>query len=113
MVPAQIGATGPGKDIRDFKDIRNIKLITLLIELCYIRTKEKKEVDFCILRDGNPWMLIECKSRSTSLSNTLKIFSEKYPSTMAFQLTNENVDRVVPGTTIRIINAETFLSMFI
>ncbi len=84
-----------------------------VFELCYIRTKEKKEVDFCIIRDGHPWMLVECKSGSTTLSNSLRTFAERFSSTMAFQLTIANEDRMVPGTTIRIINAEKFLSMLI
>ncbi len=82
-------------------------------ELCYIRTREKKEVDFCIVREGKPWMLVECKSQSTALSGVLKKFAAQFPSAMAFQLTIADVDRVVPGYNIRIMNVEKFLSMFI
>ena len=42
-----------------------------VFNLCYIRTKEKEEVDFCVVRDGKPWMLVECKSQSTTLSRAL------------------------------------------
>lgn len=84
-----------------------------VFNLCYIRTKEKEEVDFCVVRDGKPWMLIECKSQSTTLSRALKKFADRFPLAAAFQLTTGNVDRVVPGTDIRIINIEKFLSMLI
>ncbi len=84
-----------------------------IFNLCYIRTKEKEEVDFCVVRNGKPWMLVECKSQSTTLSKALKKFTAKFPSATAFQLTTKNVDRVVPGTNIRIINIEKFLSMLI
>ncbi len=82
-------------------------------ELCYIRTKEKQKVDFCIVREGKPWMLVECKSQSTALSGVLKKFAAQFPSAMAFQLTKADVDRIVPGYNIRIMNVEKFLSMFI
>ena len=84
-----------------------------VFNLCYIRTKEKEEVDFCVVCDGKPWMLVECKSQSTTLSRALIKFSDKFPLAAAFQLTTRNVDRVVPGTDIRIINIEKFLSMLI
>ncbi|MBW2592754.1 MAG: ATP-binding protein [Deltaproteobacteria bacterium] len=82
-------------------------------ELCYIRTKEKQEVDFCIVREGKPWMLVECKSQSTSVSNALRKFAVKFPFAMAFQVSTADVDRIVPGSNIRILNIEKFLSMFI
>ena len=35
-----------------------------VFELCFVRDKEKREVDFLITQDQKPWMLIECKSNS-------------------------------------------------
>jgi len=84
-----------------------------LFELCYIRTKEREEVDFCIVRDKKPWMLVECKSNDTSLSKTLRKFSARFPEALAFQTTTSDMDRLVPGTNVRIINVEKFLSMFV
>ena len=75
--------------------------------------KAIEEVDFCVVRDGKPWMLIECKFQSTTLSRPLKKFADRFPLASAFQLTTRNVDRVVPGANIRIINTEKFLSMLI
>jgi len=82
-------------------------------ELRYIRTKQKEEVDFCIVRDKEPWLLVECKSQSTELSRSLIKFSAMFPAAMAFQLTTATIDRIVPGTIIRLMNTEKFLSMFI
>ena len=82
-------------------------------DLRYIRTKQKEEVDFCVVRDKKPWLLVECKSQSTELSRTLKKFSAMFPAAFAFQLTSAPVDRIVPGTKIRMINVERFLSMLI
>ena len=66
-----------------------------------------------LVREGKPWMLVECKSQSTALSGVLKKFAAQFPSAMAFQLTTSDVDRIVPGYNIRIMNVEKFLSMFI
>lgn len=84
-----------------------------VFDLCYIRTKEKEEVDFCVVRDGKPWMLVECKSQSMALSKSLRKFSSRFPDALAFQTTTDDVDRIVPGTKIRIINIEKFCAMFV
>jgi len=82
-------------------------------ELCYIRTREKQEVDFCVVRENKPWMLVECKSRHTTISKALRKFADLFPDAVAYQVTSADVDRVVPGSSIRLINIEKFLSMFV
>ena len=46
--------------------------------LHYIRTKEKKEVDFLIAEDEEPTLLIEAKYQDEKISPTLRYFSDKY-----------------------------------
>lgn len=36
-----------------------------------------------------------------------------FPDALSFQVTTADMDRIVPGTNIRIINVEKFLSMFV
>ncbi|MEW6753598.1 MAG: DUF4143 domain-containing protein [Candidatus Latescibacterota bacterium] len=31
-------------------------------DLCYLRDKARREVDFVVVRDGRPWFLVEAKS---------------------------------------------------
>jgi len=81
-------------------------------ELYFLRTKDKEEVDFCLVRKGRPWMLVECKSGSRTISKALRKFAALFPEAQAFQLTSAAIDRTVPGTRIRHINVERFLSMF-
>ena len=53
----------------------------------FIRTKEKKEVDFLITKNNKPWILIEVKASSkVSLSKSLQDFKEKLSCPFAFQL---------------------------
>lgn len=83
-------------------------------ELCYIRTKDKLEVDFCILRDKKPWMLVECKSGETNLAPSFKKIQDQLGGKIpAYQLTTQNIDRKILLTSCRIMNVEKFLSMFV
>lgn len=55
-------------------------------ELRYLRDKEKREVDFCILNDGKPWMLVECKTSETTIAPSLGYFAERLKTKHNFQL---------------------------
>lgn len=55
-------------------------------ELRYIRDKQKREVDFLVLRDGAPWFLVEVKHADTRLSPNLAYFKEATGADHAFQV---------------------------
>jgi hypothetical protein len=44
-------------------------------ELGYLRDKQKRKVDFLVVRDGAPWFLVEVKTRSESLGKALVYYS--------------------------------------
>ena len=55
--------------------------------LHYIRTKDQKEVDFLVVKEGQPWMLVEVKaSAKASLSKSLHEYKETLQCPFAFQL---------------------------
>jgi hypothetical protein len=54
-------------------------------ELRYLRDKLKREVDFAIIRDGEPWVLIEVKSTRETLSPHLFHFQKQTGARHAFQ----------------------------
>ena len=55
--------------------------------LYYLRTKQQKEVDFLVAKDGNPFMLVECKtSPKESLSESLTAFQRALFVPYAFQV---------------------------
>lgn len=69
------------------------------IKLHYLRTKDNKEVDFAISRNGELAQLIEVKLTENKVSPSLKYFSERFKSIEAIQLVhnlkqNENRDGV-------------------
>ena len=54
-------------------------------ELGYLRDKEKREVDFLVARDGEPWFLVEAKHNETALSPALHHFARQLDTPFAFQ----------------------------
>lgn len=55
-------------------------------ELRYIRDLQKREVDFVVIRDGEPWFLVEAKHGPASLSAHLEVFQKQTGAEHAFQI---------------------------
>ena len=49
------------------------------LDVCYIRDKERREVDFVLVRNQVPWHLIEVKWADTDLSANLRRFLKDQP----------------------------------
>jgi len=80
-----------------------------VFELRFIRTKEKEEVDFCVLRDGKVWLLVECKSGAQALSKHLVKFTESLRPQWSFQLVDDtSYDRFYAEHNIRMMSLERF-----
>ncbi len=54
-------------------------------ELRYLRDKQKREVDFLVVRDRKPWFLVEVKLSDTHLSPSLAYFQRQTGAPHAFQ----------------------------
>jgi len=56
-------------------------------DLHFVRDKEKREVDFLVTKNNQPWFLVEVKSsQNRSLSSTLAIFQSQIKAKHAFQV---------------------------
>ncbi|MBI4124333.1 MAG: ATP-binding protein, partial [Deltaproteobacteria bacterium] len=55
-------------------------------ELRYIRDKEKREVDFCLIKDGKIETLIEAKYAEESFANGLAYYAERFQPQQALQI---------------------------
>lgn len=55
-------------------------------ELRYLRDKQKREVDFLVVKDRKPWFLVEVKVSETSLSPALAHFQAQTKAAHAFQI---------------------------
>jgi hypothetical protein len=85
-------------------------------ELRYLRVKLKREVDFLVVRDRKPWLLIEVKLRDTALSDSLRYFQSATRAAHAFQVVMElpyvDVD-CFSRSDPTIVPARTFLSQLL
>ncbi len=72
-----------------------------------MRTKEKKEVDFCLAEDDTPVQLIEVKYADKNISSDLRSFSRKY-SIPGTQLVKEHVNEYRNGL-IEVRKADVYL----
>ena len=86
-------------------------------DLGYLRDKEKREVDFVVVRDGDPWFLVEAKWGEAPLSPSLKHFQDQIGAPFAFQvqLDGAYVDRDPFTRSGRplVVPARTFLSQLL
>ena len=87
-------------------------------ELGYLRDKEKREVDFVVIRSGRPWLLAEVKYRDESLSPHLRYYQDRLDAPFAFQVTVDahHVERdcfAEPGRRPIVVPARTLLSQLL
>jgi hypothetical protein len=81
-------------------------------ELCYLRDKQKNEIDFLITKDKKPWIPVEVKWADTEPSPAWKRFLPQIKVPFAVQVVaSPNVWRwtKVQDTPLLIASAEEFL----
>jgi len=78
-------------------------------QLYYIRSIEKKEVDFLVTVDKKPWFAVEAKINDVNVSPHLFYFKDKLKIPFAYQVVKQmGVDRFTNG--VRIVSANNFLA---
>ena len=85
-------------------------------ELRYLRNKEKKEIDFLLLKNNKPWFPVEVKLNQEKLSENWKVFLPQINCPYAFQVVHKsNVFNIVElgDYKVLIISAEEFLRYLI
>lgn len=84
--------------------------------LGYLRDKSRREVDFVVVRDGEPWFLVEVKKSEESLSDALGFFQRRLGAKHAFQVVldadYEAVDCFASSGPV-VVPARTFLSQLV
>lgn len=85
--------------------------------LFFLRDKEKREVDFLVSKDGEPWFIVEVKSSMHQpLSPALEVFANQIKVDHVFQVAvdGEYVDKdVFELKRPVIVSAKTFLSQLV
>jgi len=106
---------GAGKKLENFIALSLLKHCYILcdqkgehISLSYLRTKEGKEVDFCLVKNESLDRLIEVKTADLNISKSLIDFSNKY-NVSAQQVVLDLGNKVArQKTNIEILSAEEF-----
>ena len=70
-------------------------------ELKYLRTKEKKEVDFALVVEDRPITLVEAKLSDATVSPPLKYFHQKYNFSSIQVIKNLRQERVLDSIELR------------
>ena len=78
-------------------------------DLHYLRTKDKKEVDFILTKKGNPHLMIEVKTKDSAFSKNLIYFYDKYGIAGKQLCLNLKRQRQVKGKNIMLEDLEFFL----
>lgn len=85
--------------------------------LHFLRNKDKREVDFIVVRDAEPWFLVEVKSSAKApLSSSLSYFQQQTGAPHAFQVAMDMpyIERnCFEHNTPIIVPAQTFLSQLV
>jgi predicted AAA+ superfamily ATPase len=77
--------------------------------LYYLRSVEKKEVDFLVTINGKPWFAVETKLNETNVSPHLHYFMKKVNIPFCYQVVKKaNID--ILEKNIRVISAAKFLT---
>ena len=82
-------------------------------ELFYLRDKQKREVDFLVVRNKKPYMLVEVKSNQSTPSKSLQYFHEILKPTFTFQLVTQKTQErrsLIKDPNIKNIHIERFLA---
>jgi len=78
------------------------------MELCFLRDNHKREVDFIVLRDGQPVLGVECKSGAKNVSKQLVYFSKRTDIPCFYQVHMGTEDYEIAELRIRVIPFTTF-----
>lgn len=85
-------------------------------ELYFLRDKEKREIDFLVTKNEEPWFLVEVKCSEESLSPNLEYFQKQLNASHAFQVVinaeYEDID-CFRYTKPVVVSAKNFLSQLI
>ena len=79
--------------------------------LHFIRNRDGQEVDFLVVRDKKPWMLVEAKSNDINPIGPLIKFSQTLETNLNFQLVSRTGYRKhFPNWGITVVSAESFFA---
>lgn len=84
------------------------------VKLYYLRGTLKKEVDFLIVWENKPWLMVECKCKAPLDPKHLNVFAERLGVKQRFIVClEEGINREDRNSGVRTISASRFLAMLV
>ncbi len=83
------------------------------IDLRYFRDTDGREVDFVVTEDGDPILLVECKSRDRKLDRSLRYLAVRFPEAEAWQISATGSKDFQTPEGIRVAPALAFLGRLV
>lgn len=80
------------------------------MELCYLRDKNKREVDFVVLENRRPLFAVECKSGDRGVSKHITYFASRTQIPVFYQIHNGTRDYEITDTRTRVMPFTVFAS---
>ena len=78
------------------------------MELCYLRDKMKREVDFVVLKNREPIFAVECKSGDTNVSKHIGYFADRTEIPVFYQVHQGKKDYEIKDLRTRVLPFRTF-----
>lgn len=78
------------------------------MELCFLRDKYKREIDFILLKNNRPIFAVECKTGDSDLSRNIKYFAQRTEIPFFYQVHLGSRDYEVKGSNARVLPFTTF-----
>ena len=85
----------------------------LEVELRYFRDKDGREVDFVVVEDGNPVLLVECKLSDAAPDKSLRYLKLRFPDADAWQISAQGTKDYLRPDGIRVAPAVTLLAQLV
>lgn len=86
----------------------------LNVELFYLRDLEKREVDFLLTWEKNPWLVVECKLTAGGSLTALNYFADRLGVKQRYLVVcEEGVDHVDKASGVRALSANRFLGALV
>ncbi len=84
------------------------------LRLFYLRDTDKREVDFLMVWENNPWFIVECKQKPGGKLTHIKYFADRLGVEKRYMVVREDgVDYFEHNSRIRVISANRFLNALV
>ncbi len=84
------------------------------LKLHYLRDTDKREVDFLLVWENRPWLVVECSLKPGGGFTPLRYFADRLEVTERYMIVGEkDVDYLEHNSGVRVISANRFLNAFV